>query len=360
MPELLNRTAELRADTESGTVSGIAVPWDTPTEVYGYTESIARGAADDTMPLLFWQHWDVIGKAVEVEDRDEGLWIKAKISDTAIGRDALTLLRDGAVSSFSIGFEPIEQHTDDQGVVVRTKIRVREVSVVAFPAYEDAVVTDVRTQAPSLVREDNNNPKGPPVTDSPSKADLLEVRTMIEDLDRKVDALPTTPPARTLDTRTAGEVLRAIVSGDQATIDAYNDLQARAYTGGTTTDLGDTLKPAWVGDLTRIFDTSSGVLADVFSTGALPSTGMSIEFAELSANTIGVAEQAAEGDDLSFGKVTLTTRTAPVKTYGGGARLTRQEIERATNVNMLTRSLEALAIAAGARKKAVLLSLIHI
>jgi hypothetical protein len=127
-------------------------------------------------------------------------------------------------------------------------------------------------------------------------------------------------------------------------------MQERAYTGGTSADA--VVKPGWVGDLTRIFDASSGVLADVFSTGTLPASGNSIEFAELSANTIGVAA-VAEGADIGFGKVTITTRTAPVVTYAGGTELTRQSIERAT-VGVLNTSLEALATAAGARKKAVL------
>ena len=47
---------ELRANTETGTVEGIAVPWDSPTEVGGYTESVARGAVEDGEIKFFWQH----------------------------------------------------------------------------------------------------------------------------------------------------------------------------------------------------------------------------------------------------------------------------------------------------------------
>lgn len=351
MADLEYRSIELRANTEANTLEGLAVPYDTPTDLgWGVVETIARGAVEPGEIALFWQHREVIGRVVEREDRDEGLWIKAKVSDTTLGRDALTLLRDGAVHGLSIGFEPIEQtysHPDEETLeVLRTKIRVREVSAVTFPAYTEAQVQKVRSAA-------HNNQEKENMTEVITRADLDGLRTDIDELGRKVELIPTARQHEPVtDTRSAGEVLKAIVAGDSDTIDAYNNLH-RAYTGGTTADLGSTLKPAWVGDLIRIFDTSTGVLAAAFSTGTLPDSGMSIEFAELNSNTIRVEEQINEGDDIPMGRLTFTTRTAPVRTYAGGFQMTRQEIER-SNINVLNRSLEALAIAAGARKKAVL------
>jgi hypothetical protein len=63
-----------------------------------------------------------------------------------------------------------------------------------------------------------------------------------------------------------------------------------------------------------------------------------------------VTEQAAEGDDLATGKVSLKTRTAAVKTYGGATELTKQEIQR-SQLPILDRNLEALAMAAAVRHK---------
>jgi hypothetical protein len=128
-------------------------------------------------------------------------------------------------------------------------------------------------------------------------------------------------------------------------------VQSRAYTGGTSAD--SPIKDAWVGDLTNIFDASSGVLSAIFAKGALPEKGMNVEFAKLLTNTVQVQEQEAEGDDLAFGKVTLTTDNAPVKTYGGYTQLTVQEIRRST-LPILDRHFEAMAVAAGKRKKATL------
>jgi hypothetical protein len=148
-----------------------------------------------------------------------------------------------------------------------------------------------------------------------------------------------------------GAIAQAVVAGDADTIAYVNEVQTRAYTGGTSAD--SPIKDAWIGDKTRIFDASSGVLSALFSTGALPEKGMNVEFSRLLSNTVQVQEQEEEGDDLAFGKVTLETDTAPIKTYGGYTQLTVQEIRRST-LPILDKHFEAMAVAAGARKKATL------
>lgn len=354
--DLVATTLEAREDATTGerTVSGIAVPWNTDALIRSwfedYIERFERGAVQDSdEALLYWRHAEPIGKITASRDTDAGWEITASISKTARGDEAYQLVRDGVIREFSIGFTPIdhrEEVKDGTKVIVRTKVKVRETSLVPFGAYgKNAPVSQVRERS-------NPNQEGtpmPPVeTDTITRADLDEVRTTIEDLDRKVALIATREDHAPADTRSAGEILKAIVSGDETTIREYQALMERAYTGGTTADA--IVKPGWVGDLTRIFDSSSGVLSSVFSTGPLPDSGMSIEYGELDTNSIAVNEQAAEGDDITFGKVALTTKTAPVKTYAGGTQLTRQEIERAT-VGLLDTSLNALAMAAGVRKK---------
>ncbi len=369
MPQLERREFLVRkVDAETRTFTGLAVPFDTDTRIGSYyTERVAKGAVRDSDgALLLWRHDEPIGKLIANRDTKAGWEIDARISETARGDEAYTLLRDGVVDRLSIGFEPIEheEHRDpetDHLTITRTNIRVREVSLVPFPAYPDAAVSDVRAADPTptasvSVREAVNKEGVPSMDeDTITAADLTEVRESIEDLARRLDTFTPVPPTPSRDERSAGEYVKALAAGDAETVRAYEAMvqQERAYTGSTTADLGTTLKPGWVGDLTRIFDASTGVLADTFSTGKLPDSGMSIEYAELGTNTLSVTEQAAEGDDITFGKVTLTTKSAPVKTYAGGTQLTRQEIERAT-IGVLNTSLEALAMAAGVRKKIVL------
>lgn len=345
---------DVREDAETGLreVSGVAVPWDTDARVrdwFGeYVERFERGAVEDSDDaLLYWRHSEPIGRITAARDTDAGWEIDATISKTPRGDEAYALLKDKVIREFSIGFQPIshrEEVEDGADVIIRTKVKVREVSLVPFGAFgKDAPVSQVREASTTNTEGDAA------MGDTINRADLEEVSQSIEEMKRSIALIPTHAVAPAADTRSAGEILKAIVSGDESTIREYNELVSRAYTGGTTGDA--IVKPGWVGDLTRIFDASSGVLTDVFATGNLPETGMSIEYAELLANTIDVTEQAAEGDDIAMGKVSITTKTAPVKTYAGGTQLTRQEIERAS-VGVLNTSLDAMATAAGALKKA--------
>jgi len=348
------REFELRAvDTDKREVSGIAVPWNTRTSIAGlYEEEFERGSVQDSDgALLYWRHSEPIGKITAHRDTEEGWEVTAHISETERGNEAYTLLRDGVISKFSIGFEPVEHRTnEDETLVTRTNVRVREVSLVPFPAYSGATVAEVRSSA--ITQKET-------MTDNVTSADLTEVRESIEDLDRRFAAVQVVEREPEPDTRTAGAVLQALAAGDDATIKRYNELQEnaakeqRAYTGGTTALAP--VKDSWVGDLTRVFDASSGVLSQIFSTGVLPATGNNIEYAQLKSNSMKFEEQAAEGDDLAYGKVELETKTAPVKTYGGYTQLTRQTIERST-LPVLNTSLEALAQAAGARQKVIVRS----
>ena len=79
---------------------------------------------------LCWQHNfdDVIGVIEEMREDERGLWFRAKISNTTLGKDAATLIEDGALNEFSIGYgvKAAEYPTDQPGVSrVRTDVRQR-------------------------------------------------------------------------------------------------------------------------------------------------------------------------------------------------------------------------------------------
>ncbi len=371
MSDLEVRSAELQFREESaeeGFLEGIAVPWDQTVTIRNadgtsFLERFESGSVElDGTVWLYDSHKTPIGVVEAAETRAEGLFIRAKLALSDLAKNVYEQLKNGALNKLSVGFTPLT-HRDDNGVIVRTLTRLREVSVVARPAYSLASVLSIREETNE--REPLTNPRGGNMTDAVnvSAEDLAEVRGSIEDLSRRFDTFTPASPVieEKVDNRSAGAFVQALAAGDKDTIETYqrsleymySEDQHRAYTGGTTADAP--VKDAWVGDLTRIFDATSGVLSDIFATGSLPATGNSIEFAQLKSNTVQVTAQAAEGDDLAYGKVELETKTAPVKTYGGYVQLTRQAIERST-LPVLNRSLEALAVAAGARKKAELRS----
>ena len=91
-----------------------------------------------------------------MEESDEGLLIRAKISETVLGNETLNLVKDGAIKSFSVGFIPVVDEKKDK-TIVRKKVDLKEVSLVAFPAYENASVTEVREEVKEEIMTENTN-----------------------------------------------------------------------------------------------------------------------------------------------------------------------------------------------------------
>jgi HK97 family phage prohead protease len=316
MDNLITRSFEIRAtDTEKREVSGIAVPFNETIDIGGgWSERFEKGAVDLTADVkLFRDHNEIIGKVTEMAESDEGLLIKAKISSTTLGDETLELVKDGAIRSFSVGFIPVVDEKKEK-TIVRKKVDLKEVSLVAFPAYESAAVLAVREEVKEEIMTENTN----------YDAAIAEVRNHAEELERRLDVLATAPAATTSDIkfRSFGEWVKGVASNNDDALALH-----RTFTGA---DLGDSItKNAWVSDTVRILNAGRPTY-NVFSSAALPADGMNVEYPVLNTNTLAVAEQAAEGDTLAYGKITLTSATAPIKTYGGYTDMSRQVVERSS------------------------------
>lgn len=165
------KTTLERGDSAGGdghTLIGLAVPFDVELEVYDwwdgdYLEVFRKGSFAKTIrenpgpPLLaHHDHREMpLGVATELVERSDGLHGIWRVSATPRGDEAVTLVGDGAISGLSIGFEPITDkttHAKDRGapmdLVERTEVRLREISLCNFPAYETAGVTGQRSRPP--------------------------------------------------------------------------------------------------------------------------------------------------------------------------------------------------------------------
>lgn len=102
---------------------------------------------------FLWQHdtKEPLGKIVEAREDQRGLFIKAVVSDTARGRDALALLRDNAIEGLSIGYDPVKGGTDYATVTGGTvrnlrELKLYECSLVTFQMNPEAAVTALKTE----------------------------------------------------------------------------------------------------------------------------------------------------------------------------------------------------------------------
>lgn len=336
------RDDSTHAQERAGLV-GIAVPWDDEVQLWpGLRESVARDAVVADDGILFYRHREPIGR-YSGRSIEAGYEIDGTISETSAGRDAATLVRDDVVTSLSIGFDPIEhlERTEEDGtlVITHTKIRLREVSIVPHPAYDNATITATRNQQ-------GEHPMSAPATTTPpetaTRAEVTAIREELADLNRNFATITVNEPAPA-DRRSAGALLRAAVrDGDETAVATLE----RAYAGGTSAD--DFGNPTWAGDLTRIVE-EADPLDGVFSTGVLPETGMTLEFGRLLANTVAVGQQVLEGDPLPLGNVSVETDSVPVETYGGASLMTVQEIKR-SQAPLIDMHLRAQAIAAGRQR----------
>jgi HK97 family phage prohead protease len=105
---------------------------------------------------LLWQHdiHEPIGRPVELREDERGLFIKAVISDTRRGQDALALLRDNAIKGLSIGYDSLPGGTEfvtENGKSIRLlkEVRLWEISLVTMPANEEAGVTALKDVVPT-------------------------------------------------------------------------------------------------------------------------------------------------------------------------------------------------------------------
>jgi HK97 family phage prohead protease/HK97 family phage major capsid protein len=121
-------------------------------------------ASEDAQRVkLCWQHNfdDVIGVIEEMREDDRGLWFRAKISNTSLGKDAATLIEDGALNEFSIGYGtkaaeyPSEEETRTSGVQrILTDIYLYEISLVSRAANPKATLEGAERKQESI----NQNP----------------------------------------------------------------------------------------------------------------------------------------------------------------------------------------------------------
>lgn len=81
-----------------------------------FTKTIAEGFERVKILALHNDSLLPIGRPLEVREDSKGLYIKAKISDTAMGRDVKVLLKDGVLNELSIGYDPIVFDYDETGI----------------------------------------------------------------------------------------------------------------------------------------------------------------------------------------------------------------------------------------------------
>ena len=143
------RTMELRAsensDDDNMILEGYAANFDTTTDLGYFQERIARGAFDDVLKddVRYLLNHDGMPLArttngtLELSVDEKGLYTRAVISDTQLGRDTYKAVKRGDISQMSFAFVIDKQDVDtEQNLRTVTQVkRLYDVSAVTYPAY---------------------------------------------------------------------------------------------------------------------------------------------------------------------------------------------------------------------------------
>lgn len=339
---LQTRSLTIRADgnKEERAVTALGVPYNDETLIWeGLYEQFAPGSVDATGAILRYAHSEPIGRITATRETDSGIEFDGIISQTTRGNEVYQLLKDGVLTSCSIGFEGIEYDQEDRedgAHITWKKVRAREFSIVEFPAYEAAKIEKVREKQTKPQKEEKEKEMEQETTETVN-AETLE---RMEALERSLASLkdkpaPTTPGIKY---RSYGEFVAGYKKGE----DEAKQL-ARAAATGSSADFVNL--PVWLGDIEKRMEAKQPI-KNLFTTIALPSTGMTMEYAQKAeATTIKTAKQKKEGDKLPTGlPATWSVQSATVSTYGGAVEnITRQAIERTTSPVILDEIFKDLA-----------------
>ncbi len=213
------------------TITGVAVPWDTPAVVSGGQKvQFLRGAFDvNQKPAKLIENHDMSqlrGVVSELVDDESGLLFTAKFAKTTASDQAIELVKAGAYDSVSVGAVPTKFKYKGDTMIV-SKANLLELSLVAIPAFSDAVITEIAASQPDEESEEE--------VVEPQPQDISEEETMSQEIptvEASAETVPTAPlfatARREVALPTAVEYMSAFIAGGSAWHQMSEALRAAA------------------------------------------------------------------------------------------------------------------------------------
>jgi HK97 family phage prohead protease len=335
-------TAEAGDGERPARIAGIAVPWDTVATVSdGQQVRFARGAFDvDQKPAKLIENHDLTqlrGVVDTLVDGNEGLEFEATLADTRASRDAVALLKAGAYDAVSVGAHPLKFTTDPEGVMTVTEAALVELSLVAVPAFKEAVITQVAATVPDPGDEqqeqdtDNTEQEHEEMSEAKIEAEPIEAEATI----------PTNPIifAQKPELPTAVEYLSAFLKGG-ADFDRMQTRLRAAAPDVVTNDVPGILPTPILGPVYNNFIGNRPVV-DAIGARAMPGGGKVFIRPEVTTHT-SMGIQTNQNENLTQGTLVVTDNQVTKNTYGGFVQLSEQAVDF-TDPAILTVLLDDMA-----------------
>jgi phage head maturation protease len=355
--------ADLRVRSEAERLIDVRiVPWGVVGSTAEGPELLRRGAFRGTRPQdvsleAIGPHGNapgvrLAGRAVALEDRDDGGYATFRVSRTRDGDELLELAADGTYRAASAVFEPIPEATRVVGgIIERSRVRLVRVGIVERGAYPGAEVLAVRSATGGTMPRETDptpDPTPDPVPDpepdpvpgarayrvATNEPELLaRMETLRGDLVGRM-ALLEAGGARSSSSSPLAAYGSLLAYADAAYVDpSLAPLLGRALADQLTADNPGVVPPAWVQTIAGIVARPRPAIQALGGARSLGDSGMELDWPyldpALDLDTV-VAKQVAEKTEIASVKVKLLKGSAPIATFAGGSDVSYQLIRRSS------------------------------
>ena len=330
------------------TLAGLALPYNVEATVNDGTKVMFMPGslnASEKMPKLYLNHdsTKAVGIVTSLVDSEFGMLYEARISETALGNEALVLAADGVLDAVSVGVNPTRFSYDEKGTMIIESADFQELSLVPYGAFAGASVD--RVAASQGIPQDEQ------------EVDNIETETPNEELDTMTQ--PTETPAvieaasvapvvyaqpRTFKLPTAGEFIAASLQGGSVLAEMYAKIQAAAP-NITTTDTPGILPEIITGmpydglNPIRPFVTAIG-------TKAMPGAGATFRRPKITVRPTVTQQPTGQLNTLDPSTVTVSNTDISKLTFGTYVTMSEQDLDW-TDPASINIVLNQLAIAYG-------------
>ena len=307
------------------TITGVAVPWDTPAVVSGGQKvQFARGSfnVEQKAPKLLEGHDmnQLRGVVTEMVEAEEGLLFTAKFAKTRASDEAIELIKAGAYDSVSIGAVPTKFKYKGDTMMV-TAAEILEISLVSHPAFADAMITEIAASQP----EEEEAVEPQPI-DIPEEEPMSEQTPTVE---ASAEIVPTAPIVFAAAKReavlpTAAEYIAAAIAGG----DQWRDMSAALHAAAPDVTTADTTGVLPLPIVQPVYNNFRGMRPTVDACGvkAAPRSGKVFIRPEVTTH-VSQAVQSAENAALQSGTFVVSENQVTKSTYGGYVNISMQDLE---------------------------------
>lgn len=290
--------------TPSRTIQGVAVPYNVEANASTGSVIILPGAllTDGPAPKLLMNHDAAlpVGMVTERVDTPEAMLFSARVSATTAGNEALVLALDGVYDGVSVGLNATKFHYQKDTLVVE-EADWRELSLVAFPAFVGARITQVAAEEGDPETETNTE-----TSEEDPMPEIIEATAPIQTAPIFIGAALTKPRIN------ASEYVVAMLTGNTSVLAADNALS----------DVPGLLPEPLIGEVWQSYFSGRPII-DAVGTRALPQYGETF-FRRYISQTTAVGLQTNEFDNLASQAFGVSKIQIDKKTFGGYVNVSAQ------------------------------------